>query len=330
MEKGIKNNSYNGISSLLMVFLVKCNYIIVDTKNIAINDQSILVGWEHSDAAIDWKKPPASQRIPGIEITFMKETGKTQVVRYFNINVSDDNLKTRNTNFIPYIEKTINYATMLKSASYLLHYDNYTKIRSTIIKNSNFIVQDDSGIPLRYLNNNEWNISTHGVYNQPISLFSNRKQSNLKQAFNDSTGVLPFSYGYNYKPGESNLLIARKITSAPQAANEIPVTPVMYKSDFRTIENSALQGNINSQYHLGWLYYNGIDVQKSEDMAAQWYQKAADQGHAEAQSWLGFMYAEGRGVQQSYIQAGKWYQKAADQGHAEAKQNLARIKGYAN
>jgi hypothetical protein len=172
-----------------------------------------LVSWEASDAKINWKNPPASQRIPGVEITFKKGDGKTQIVRYFNVNVIDDNLSKRNTNFIPYLMKIAPYATMLKSASYLMHNDyiKYTKIRSAILNSSDFIIQDDSGIPLRYLKNNEWTVSLHGVYNQPIPQFKNRTQYDLKQAYKSSTGVLPFSYGYNYSKGKSNLLTASRM-----------------------------------------------------------------------------------------------------------------------
>jgi len=104
-------------------------------------------------------------------------------------------------------------ATMLKSASYLMHNDNkrYTKIRTAILNSSDFIIQDDSGIPLRYFNKNEWTLAFHGVYAQPIKLFNNRHQPDLKQAYTASTGVLPFSYGYAYKKGKSNVLTASRI-----------------------------------------------------------------------------------------------------------------------
>jgi hypothetical protein len=215
MTEDIKNNSFSGISALLMVFLVKCGYTIIDAKNIIIDNQSTLVSWETSDAKINWQNPPASQRIPGIEVSFKKGNGKTQVVRYFNLNVIDENLK-KLPNFIQYITKNASYATMLKSASYLMHNDNmkFTKIRAAILDSSDFIIQDDSGIPIRYFKNNKWAVSLHGVYNKPISLFANKYQLDLKEAYKLSTGILPFSYGYDYKKNESNLLAAKKIKTS--------------------------------------------------------------------------------------------------------------------
>jgi len=213
MAKNIKNNSFSGISALIMAFLAKCGYTVIDAKNITIDSKSVLVPWEASDAAINWKEPPASQRIPGIEISFKNGDGKTQIVRYFNVNVLDENLN-KLQNFIPYLTKHTSYATILKSASYLMHndYTKFTKIRSAILDSSDFIIQDDSGIPLRYFKNNEWTVALHGSYNKPIDLFENKIQYDLKIAYyKSSTGTLPFSYGYAHKKGESNLLTAKKI-----------------------------------------------------------------------------------------------------------------------
>ena len=214
MAEDIKNTHFNGISAILMALLAKCGYTVVDAKNAAIDDQANLVPWEDSDAKTHWRNPPASQRIPGIEITFKKGDGKTQTVRYFNVNVEDNNLSKRCQNFIPYFMKIAPYATMLKSASYLLHNDDrkFTKIRETILNSSDFIIQDDSGIPLRYFTNKEWAVSLHGVYNKPIKQFKNKVQPDLQKAFKSSTGVLPFSYGYGY-PYKQNLLTASRIQS---------------------------------------------------------------------------------------------------------------------
>ena len=221
MAEDIKKNSFCSISSLLMIFLAKCGYTVIDAKNITIDKQSSLVPWEASDAKINWKNPPASQRIPGIEVRFKKGDGKTQVVRYFNLNVVDENLK-KLPNFIQYLTNNMPYATMLKSASYLMHNDyiKFTKIRAAILDSSDFIIQDDSGIPIKYFKNSEWNVAMHGVYNKPISLFSNRYQIDLKEAYKSSTGVLPFSYGYYYKKDASNLLTAKKIKKTTKLFKE--------------------------------------------------------------------------------------------------------------
>jgi hypothetical protein len=94
-----------------------------------------------------------------------------------------------------------------------MHNDNvkFTKIRKVILDTSTFIVQDDSGVPIRYLEGKGWDVKYHGYYDQPIPLFRNRYQADLKKKMNrESTGVLPFSYGYDHQVNKSNLITAKK------------------------------------------------------------------------------------------------------------------------
>ncbi len=213
MSANLGNDSFNGIAGLIMVFLAKCDYTIVDARRVAIDKDSKLVDGIDSDLKIRWENPPTSKRIPGVEITFRKNGGKLQKVRYFMLNVIDAALDKHSPHFIPYLKKDAPYMTFIKSASYLMHNDKikFTKIRAAVLDISGFIVQDDSGVPLRYLPESSWNVKAHGVYDTPIPLFANRKQNDLLKKMKDSsTGVLPFSYGYDYKAGKSNLLTAEK------------------------------------------------------------------------------------------------------------------------
>jgi len=213
MEKELGNDSFNSICGLIMIFLIQNDCDIVSARTVAINAKSELVAGEKSDVKITWQNPPASKRIPGVEISFRKGNGPVQVIRYFMLNVIDYSLEKNSPNFIPYIDKGAPYMTFIKSASYLMHNDDikFTKIRAMVIADSSFIAQDDSGVPLRYLPASKWDLGFHGVYDKPIALFANRGQKDLKEAFaKQSTGVLPFSYGYNAGKGQSNLMTARK------------------------------------------------------------------------------------------------------------------------
>jgi len=51
---------------------------------------------------------------------------------------------------------------------------------------------------------------------------------------------------------------------------------------------AATQGNAAAQYHLGWMYEDGLGVPKDDGQAMAWYQKAATQGNAAARNHLGF------------------------------------------
>ncbi len=213
MAANLGNSSFSSISGLIMFFLSTNGYEITDYRRIAVDSSSSVVPGKRSDLNIDWKNPPTA-RIPGVEISFRKDGGKIRKVRYYMLNVIDYALTKHSPNFLPYLKKEGPFTTVIKSASYLMHNDKvkFTRIRGAVLDNSEFIVQDDSGIPLRYFPRENWKLRFHGVYNYPIPLFRHRTQNDLRAAMKKhSTGVLPFSYGYDHIKNQSNLMTAKKV-----------------------------------------------------------------------------------------------------------------------
>ena len=60
-------------------------------------------------------------------------------------------------------------------------------------------------------------------------------------------------------------------------------------------------------------------MEKDEQKAVEWYQKATEQGHASVQYNLALCYENGTGVEKDEQKAVEWYQKAAEQGYASAQ-----------
>jgi TPR repeat protein len=85
----------------------------------------------------------------------------------------------------------------------------------------------------------------------------------------------------------------------------------------------AKRGDVEAQFDLGEMYYNGEIVEKDFEKSFYWYSKAAEQGNAEAQYNLGIMYNNGRGVEKDFEKASQWYLKSAEQGYAPAQYNLS-------
>ena len=52
----------------------------------------------------------------------------------------------------------------------------------------------------------------------------------------------------------------------------------------------AEQGQAKAQYHLGIIYYGGLDVWQDKQEAGRWFRMAAKQGHVSSQIRLGDMY----------------------------------------
>lgn len=55
-----------------------------------------------------------------------------------------------------------------------------------------------------------------------------------------------------------------------------------YQKVFQLVFPLAASGNDQAQYTLGYLYYHGLGVEKSETQAMNWIQRAAAQGNKKA------------------------------------------------
>lgn len=93
--------------------------------------------------------------------------------------------------------------------------------------------------------------------------------------------------------------------------------------DDGSVLNKAINGDVKSQFALGWAYDTGTgEFGQNNSEAVKWYSLAAEQNHMEAQFLLGKIYYQGRGVEQSYSEAIKWQKLAAEQGHGNAQFNI--------
>ena len=83
-------------------------------------------------------------------------------------------------------------------------------------------------------------------------------------------------------------------------------------------ERSAAQGFSHSQFLLGYLYEEGLDVEQDFALAAEYFRKAAAQGHAGAMRHLGTLYKLGLGVEQNLPEAVRLFGQAAELGNPYA------------
>ena len=83
------------------------------------------------------------------------------------------------------------------------------------------------------------------------------------------------------------------------------------QTNFKGWERYADHGDADAQFRVGMAYLLGRGVQRNDEMAVSWLQKAADQNVAQAQAQLGQLYHLGRGVPRHDSEAMRWLQKAA-------------------
>jgi hypothetical protein len=82
-------------------------------------------------------------------------------------------------------------------------------VREFLLAHSATILQDDTGIPVRFFKPGDWELRPFGRYLGPIPLFGGRYQRQLSDIFRSQRAKpIPFGVGYRWRPNESNLLLA--------------------------------------------------------------------------------------------------------------------------
>jgi len=187
-----------GTLPILLVFLAGTGHRILDVQPLAL--------------AADGT--PVAPQGPGVarsvRIDFQKEgSTSTQSLYYFSQDLSDAALK-KAPQFTAFLRTMSRPTTFLKAASYLMFRDHFSTVRDFILTGTAAVLEDDSGIPLRYFQSKKWEVRFFGTYKGPIKLFKMFEQKDLLEAYHGSGTVAPldFGIGYRHHAGESNLMLA--------------------------------------------------------------------------------------------------------------------------
>ncbi|MBL7812649.1 MAG: hypothetical protein JNL57_10540 [Bacteroidetes bacterium] len=188
-----------GVIPVFMVFMARTGCEVLNIEPIQLNP----------DGNSAKRNGPAKGGLEGVRITFRPE-GKYDDIRtleYFNCDVSDEGISAHPE--IPQYVKSFGTAnTFVKAASYLMHYGTFSKIREATMAISSAILEDDTGIPLRYLEA-EYTPYLYGRYVPPVNEFKGVYQKDLAVLYKDTTHVkpLPFSLGYHWLTKDQNYML---------------------------------------------------------------------------------------------------------------------------
>lgn len=86
-----------------------------------------------------------------------------------------------------------------------------------------------------------------------------------------------------------------------------------FKLAIPILKKAAEGGNAEAQYNYGVCFEQGIEVQKNDTLANEWYLKSAMQGYDGGEYKIAYSYAEGRCCAQNPEQAFYWSLKCAKQ-----------------
>jgi len=188
MRVDLSHNTLGGTVPLLYVFLARTGHRIDD---------------------VSYVNSPA----PGVRITFGRQT-----LYYFKTDLSNGG---GSAGFLRWCSQQRPGLSLVKAASYLMHQDNFSTVRNFLLENSRVIVQDDSGIPLRYLQKAGYTTELFGHYEAPIELFAKNYQSDLASAYASGKNTdLGFAFGYHWEPVKGMAMVATPNGSARVSAPE--------------------------------------------------------------------------------------------------------------
>ncbi len=206
MREKLNESALRGTIPILYVFLARSGKQLRDVSMVYIDGQG--------DVQPEDKKARSGAR--GVKIVFTAADGRERTLYYLVTDLSDASIKS--SGFLKFMEKLGPADSFHKSASYLMHGNNFTRIRDFVVARSATVVQDDSGIPYRFFNEKDWELQAFGRFPEAMELFPEGYQPKFRDLFRkDRAGKLDFGIGYRHRAGESNLLLAVRKAKSVEA-----------------------------------------------------------------------------------------------------------------
>jgi hypothetical protein len=203
MDADLNNGPVNGVLPLLYVFLARSGKAVRDVSFVNLdrngNPQS--------------NNGAGRSAARGVKIAFTTAAGQSKTLYYFGADVAD--ASSGNHALLQFCQRLGRGDSLLKSASYLLHENKFSRVRNFLLQYAAAIVQDDSGIPVAGFDKTKWRLSAFGRYNRPFGIFEKYHQPKLTELFQKQRPTpLDFGIGYQARFNGSNLLLATRAATA--------------------------------------------------------------------------------------------------------------------
>jgi hypothetical protein len=216
MKHQLRETALSGTLPILMVYIARAGKTIDDITLVTLSPDGTVTPLDRN----------APQRgVQGVKITFHSPGKPQQTLYYFSTDVSDSGVK--NSGFLKFVDSFGKGDALFKAASYLPHSGGFSQVRDFIVNHAEYVVQDDSGIPVVYFKPDQWTLQPFGRYLGPIALFPGRHQPRLAEIYHRGPAKpIDWGMGYRWRVNESNVLLAVRKDIAPrQLRPAIAVTP---------------------------------------------------------------------------------------------------------
>jgi hypothetical protein len=204
MQSQLRTGPVYGTIPVLYVFLARTGKTVHDASLVSLDAQGNEIAADDPDA----KRKMAASAAKGVKITFTDGAGPLQTLYYFSTDLSDSGV--RSSGFLEFCDKLGVADSFIKSASYLLHGGNFSRVRTFLLYHSATFLEDDSGIPLGYFDPKKWKLQPFGHYSAPLGIFPGTYQPRMAELFRNAP-PLDFGIGYARRRDASSLLLAQRL-----------------------------------------------------------------------------------------------------------------------
>ncbi len=205
MREEFANNRLSGVTPIMLIFLARHQAVITSVQPFILEKDGKVRNvppWTLHNLAVE--------RIPGVRISFtLPNDPRERKLFYFAADLSDAGL-AKTPQYLPWMNAFEPRVSFVKSASYLMHKNYFSEVRTFILERSSMVVQDDSGVPIRLFAEHIWDRKMFGTYSGPIPLFANWYQKDMKAAYDKATLPIEFGIGYQHVSKKSNLQIFQR------------------------------------------------------------------------------------------------------------------------
>ncbi len=208
MRIRMNNPHIGGTLPVYLLFAARLNLRVTGIESVGIADNGMITALDNR-GFINGVRPSTR----GNRILFRAPGDTTdREILYLGMRLSPKSVdpRTPEGKFFSSLDRL---NILIKSAIYLFHRAEYHTLGRFFLDRCSMLIQDDSGIPYRFLDNDQFTISLYGAYDRPVSLVeipNPPRQNDLARQFKIQKGDLPFRFGYGVlrKDRASNLLLA--------------------------------------------------------------------------------------------------------------------------
>jgi hypothetical protein len=208
MNEAFAKGRVDGALPIIGFFLKRTGHSVVGVRRLGVNEKGEWVETPYAPVKRLQKRPA------GVRVDYVR-AGETAVrsVYYFSCDLADPSFAKESPLYVLF-DGLEAVTTFIKSGSYLLHYSDFSNLRNLILSKSQYVLQDDTGVPYRYFKRLGWAIQLYGAYAKPVEDFpAVVEQKDLQAAYEDPAGnvkKLPFHFGYRWVTKIDNLMLTKR------------------------------------------------------------------------------------------------------------------------